>query len=258
MLIGAAIKDGFIKSVDDKVTDYLPLLKDSSYDQTTIRNLLQMASGVEWNEDYADKEADINQADFDPLGLYEYLRHKPRVAVPGEKFNYNTAETNIAGDLLRSAIGDNLATYLSEKIWKPFGMGADANWMLSEPDGGEQGGCCINATLRDYGRIGLFALNNGQLANGTEVLPKNWMADSTQPSKGYDGYGYFWWLNPDGSFQAVGIFGQAIYVNPEKNVVIALQSARSVASDDDDWALQYGMLSALAQAAKSPRTLKKR
>lgn len=252
MLIGAAIKDGYIRSVDDKVTDYLPLLKDSSYDQTTIRNLLQMASGVEWNEDYADKKADINKADFDTLGLYEYLRHKPRVAAPGEKFNYNTAETNIAGDLLRSAIGNNLSTYLSEKIWKPFGMDADANWMLSQPGGGEQGGCCINATLRDYGRIGLFALHNGQLADGTKVLPKNWMADSTQPSKGEDGYGYFWWLNPDGSFQAIGIFGQAIYVSPEKNVVIALQSARSEASNDNDWALQYAMLKALAQAAKAP------
>ncbi len=131
-------------------------------------------------------------------------------------------------------------------------MGSDANWMLAQPGGGEQGGCCINATLRDYGRIGLFALNNGQLADGTRVLPENWMADSLQPSQGFDGYGYFWWLNPDGSYQATGIFGQAIYVSPDKNVVIALHSARNVASDDDDWALQYGMLSALANAAKSP------
>lgn len=252
MLIGAAIKDGYIRSVDDKVTDYLPLLKDSSYDQSSIRNLLQMASGVEWNEDYADKTADINQADFSTLGLYEYLRHKPRVAAPGEKFNYNTAETNIAGDLLRAAIGNNLSTYLTEKIWKPFGMGADANWMLTQPGGGEQGGCCISATLRDYGRIGLFAMNNGRLADGTEVLPESWMADSTQASQGYDGYGYFWWLYPDGSFQALGIFGQAVYVSPDQNVVIALHSARSKAFTDADAALQYAMLSALAKASESP------
>lgn len=252
MLIGAAIEDGYITSVDDKVTDYLPHLKDSSYDQTTIRNLLQMASGVEWTEDYADKKSDINKAPFDTLGLYEYLRNKPRAAAPGDKFNYNTAETNIAGDLLRSAIGNNLSTYLAEKIWQPFGMGADANWMLSQPGGGEQGGCCISATLRDYGRIGLFALKNGQLADGTQVMPKNWMAESTQPSKGFDGYGYFWWLNPDGSYQGVGIFGQAIYVNPKTNVVVALHSARNVASNEQDWALQYAMLAALAQAAKAP------
>ena len=253
MLIGAAIQDGYITSVDDKVTEYLPHLKNSSYDQTTIRNLLQMASGVEWNEDYADKKADINTAPFDTLGLYEYLRNKPRSAAPGDKFNYNTAETNIAGDLLRSALGNNLSTYLTNKVWIPFGMGSDAYWMLSEPGGGEQGGCCISATLRDYGRIGLFALNDGQLADGTRVLPENWMAQSTKPSKGFNGYGYFWWLNPDGSYMGIGIFGQAIYIHPQENVVVALHSARSVASDDPDWALQYEMLSALAKAAKSPQ-----
>jgi CubicO group peptidase (beta-lactamase class C family) len=250
MLVGAAIKDGYIKSVDDKVTDYLPLLKNSAYDQSTIRNLLQMASGVEWDETYTDKTADINTASFDTLGLYEYLRDKPRAAEPGEKFNYNTAETNIAGSLLRSAIGNNLATYLSEKIWKPFGMGEDANWMLSEPGGGEQGGCCISATLRDYARLGLFALADGQLADGTRVLPEGWMQESIAPSQGYDGYGYFWWLGSDNSFFGIGIFGQAIYINPAENVVIALHSARDVASEDADWALQYALLSALAQAVK--------
>lgn len=251
MLIGAAIKDGYIKSVDDKVTDYLPLLKDSAYDQSTIRNLLQMASGVEWDETYADKSSDINTAPFDTLGLYEYLRDKPRAGEPGEKFNYNTAETNIAGDLLRSAIGNNLSVYLSEKIWKPFGMGADANWMLTQPGGGEQGGCCISATLRDYGRLGLFALADGQLADGTRVLPEGWMKGSTTPSKGFDGYGYFWWLGEDGSFRGIGIFGQAIYINPSENVVVALHSARNEASNEQDWELQYAVLTALAKAAKS-------
>lgn len=251
MLIGAAIEDGYITSIDAKVTDYLPLLKNSAYDQSTIRNLLQMASGVEWDETYADKSADINIAPFDTLGLYEYLRDKPRAAEPGEIFNYNTAETNIAGDLLRSAIGNNLSTYLSDKIWKPFGMGADANWMLSQPGGGEQGGCCISATLRDYGRLGLFALADGQLADGSRVLPEGWMKDSTAPSKGFDGYGYFWWLGKDGSYLGVGIFGQAIYINPSENAVVALHSARNVASTDADWALQYAMLSALAEAAKA-------
>lgn len=252
MLIGAAIADGYITSVDDKVTDYLPLLKNSPYEQTTIRNLLQMSSGVEWDEDYADTNADINQAPFDTLGLYGYLRNQPRVAAPGEKFNYNTAETNIAGDLLRSAIGNNLSTYLAEKIWKPFGMGADANWMLSQPGGGEQGGCCINATLRDYGRLGLFALKNGQLADGSRVLPENWMSDSTDPAASWGGYGYFWWLLPEGNYQGIGIFGQAIFVSPKENVVVALHSARDVASSDQDWALQYALLSALAKAAKAP------
>ena len=249
MLYGAAVKDGYIRSLDEKVTDYLPRLKDSSYQDTTIRNLLQMASGVQWNEDYADPESDVASASWETLALYEFLRRKPREAAPGEKFNYNTAETNLAGTLLRSAIGNNLSTYLSKKIWRPFGMETDAYWQLTEAGGGEFGGCCINATLRDYARLGLFALNGGVLADGTEVLADNWMADSTAPSKGFDGYGYFWWLYPDGSYQATGIFGQGIYVNAEKNIVVALHSAREHASHPDDWPLQTALYDALAEAA---------
>jgi len=214
MLIGAAIQDGYIKSVDEKVTDYLPRLKNSAYDQSSIRNVLQMSSGVEWNEDYADPKSDVNTATWDTLSLYEFLRNKPR----------ETA------------------------IWKPFGMESDANWMLTEVGGGEFGGCCINATLRDYGRLGLFAMGNGRLADGTQVLPEGWMAESTAPSKGSPGYGYFWWLYDDGTYRASGIFGQAIYINPKENVVIAMHSARAVASNRPDWALQAALFTALTKA----------
>ena len=138
MLIGAAIRDGYIASVDEKISDYLPRLKGSSYDQSTIRNVLQMSSGVQWDEDYADPGSDINQKGWwQTLGSYEYLRTKPRESVPGDVFNYNTAETNLVGTLLRFAVGNNLATYLEEKIWRPFGMESDANWMLTELGGGE-------------------------------------------------------------------------------------------------------------------------
>lgn len=243
MLVGAAIQDGYIKSVDEKVTDYLPRLKGSSYDQVTIKNLLQMASGVAWNEDYADRSSDVATANWETLPMYEQLRHKPRVAEAGEVFNYNTSETNLIGTLLRSAIGNNLATYLTQKIWQPFGMQADANWQLTEAGGGEFGGCCINATLRDYARLGLFALNNGQ-AGGEQVLPENWIKESTSSSKGADHYGYFWWLNPDGTYEAMGIFGQGIYVNPNENVVIAIHSARDVAGGGFD--LQTAMFTAIA------------
>lgn len=250
MLVGAAIEDGYIASVDEKVTDYLPRLKGSSYDQATIRNIMQMASGVQWNEDYADPESDVNSATWGTLPLYEYLRHKPVDTEPGTKFNYNTAETNLVGTLLRSAIGNNLSTYLSEKIWRPFGMESDANWMLSEPGGGEMGGCCISATLRDYGRIGLFALENGRLADGTQVLPEGWMNESTSPSAAYDGYGYLWWLEADGTYRASGIFGQGISIDPEEGVVIAIHSARAVASKEEDWGLQSALYGALTEALK--------
>lgn len=255
MLVGAAIRDGYIKSVDEKVTDYLPRLKGSAYDQSSIRELMQMASGVRWNEDYADRQSDLNILNSSPGGweavnLYNYLRDLPRDAEPGKVFNYNTAETNLVGTLLRSAIGNNLATYLTEKIWRPYGMQADANWLLSKPGGGEAGGCCISATLRDYARLGLFAMGGGRLADGTEVLAPGWMEESTRPSGGYAGYGYLWWLNEDGSFRASGIFGQGIYVNAAEGIVIAMQSARALASNRPDWDLQKRMFDAFVDALR--------
>jgi len=249
MLLGAAIRDGYIESVDEKISDYLPRLKGSSYDQSTIRNILQMASGVQWDEDYADPASDINKTGWwSTLGTYEYLGQKPRDFSPGEVFNYNTAETNLVGTLLRSAIGNNLSTYLAEKIWHPFGMESDATWVLTEPGGGEWGGCCISATLRDYGRLGLFAMNGGRLADGTAVLPDGWMDDSTSPSKGNPGYGYLWWLHEDGNYSARGIFGQGIYIDRQHNVVIALHSARPVASSLADKSLQLALYLALTNA----------
>ena len=251
LLVGAAIKDGYIKSVDESVTDYLPRLKNSSYDESSIRNLLQMSSGVEWDEDYADPASDINSAPWHTLSVYEYLRQKPRKSAPGEVFNYNTAETNLVGTLLRSAIGNNLSTYLSEKIWRPFGMERDAYWVLSEPGGGEFGGSSLNATLRDYARIGMFAMRNGALRNGRRVLPDGWMDDSIAPSKGYAGYGYLWWLRGGGAYAARGIFGQGIYINPVEKVVIALHSARVDASVDSDRALQAALYEALTNAVRN-------
>lgn len=246
MLVGAAIRDGYIASVDEKVSDYLPRLKGSPYDDSSIRDVLQMSSGVQWNEDYADPSSDVNSARWQTLALYDYLGGKAREAAPGTVFNYNTAETNLVGTLLRSAIGNNLSTYLEEKIWRPFGMEADGVWSLTEPGGGEFGGCCISATLRDYARLGLFALNEGRLADGTPVLADGWMKSSTTPSSTYPGYGYLWWLSGNNAFRATGIFGQGICVHPEKNVVVALHSARDAASDKEDWALQGAMCHAIA------------
>ncbi len=226
LLLGAAIKDGFIESVDERVTDYLPRLKGSAYDQARIRDVLQMASGVQWDETYNDPNSDVGSyPSQNVVDMLQYLGTKEQVASPGEVFNYNTGETDLVGVLVRAAIGNNLATYLSHKIWQPFGMEADANWATHGTGGGERGGCCMNVTLRDYGRIGLFAMNGGVLPDGTRVLPDDWMEQSTAPSRGSAGYGYLWWLNGDGTYRAIGIYGQGIYINPEKQLVIATISA---------------------------------
>ncbi|SVC83609.1 uncharacterized protein METZ01_LOCUS336463, partial [marine metagenome] len=188
MLLGAAIQDGFIGSVEDPITKYLPQLVGSSYENVSIKNLLQMSSGVDWDENYSDPESDVSiAAGFNSTTLFNYLSKLPINSKPGKLFNYNTGETNLVGDLVRSAINNNLSNYLEQKIWQPFGMESDGSWSLDINHLLELGGCCINATLRDYARIGLFAMHDGRLNDGTRVLPEGWMEESTAPSKGYKG-----------------------------------------------------------------------
>jgi CubicO group peptidase (beta-lactamase class C family) len=233
LLYGAAIADGYLTDLDAKVTDYLPAMKGSAYDGASLRNLLQMASGVQWNETYSDPNSDVgNYPGGDVVEMMKFLGAKPRVAQPGERFNYSTGETDLAGVVLRAAIGNNLSTYLTHKVWSHM-MEAPAYWATHGVGGGERGGCCIYATLRDYGRLGLFAMNDGVLPDGTRVLPEGWMAESTAASPASDGYGYFWWLEEDGVFRASGIYGQGIYFNPATDVVIVVLSAWPVASGGD-------------------------
>lgn len=224
-LVGAAVKDGYITSLDDTVADYLPRLRGSDYGGVSIRHILQMASGIAWNEDYADPESDVAKAGgLQGTALTDYLGTLKRVHAPGGVFNYNTAEANLAGEILRSAIGNNAAEYMSAKIWQPFGMEHDANWLLAAPYGQETGGCCISASLRDYARLGIFAKREGKLLSGESVLPDGWMKEATAPSKGFAGYGYKWWLLGGGAYTASGIFGQMIYVDPKRDVIIAVHS----------------------------------
>ena len=225
LLYGAALADGYLGSLDDPIVRYLPRLAGGAYDGVTIEQLLQMSSGVGWEEDYEDPQADVSQSPSAILPFLDYMRALPRAAPPGSTFNYSTGETNLAGAVLRAAVGNNLASYLTHKIWQPFGMAADANWMLGAPGGAEYGGCCISATLRDHARIGLFALRQGQTPNGRRLLPENWLARSTEAADTNEGYGYFWWLRPDGAYAALGIFGQMIWIDPDSDTVIVIHSA---------------------------------
>ena len=248
LLIGAAIHDGYIDSVADPIVKYLPRLAGSEYGESRVQDILQMASGIAWNEDYEDPESDVARAAaLNGVALTDYLAQLPRVAPPGTRFNYNTAESNLLGEVLRSAIGMNAAPYLSQKIWQPMGMESDANWLLSLPEDRETGGCCISATLRDYARLGLLALADGVLPDGTRILPEGWMAASTAPSEGYDGYGYKWWLDADGRYGAYGIFGQTIAVDPTAKLVIAVHSNAQAASGSAYGQELEGALAAISE-----------
>jgi len=206
-LVGAAVKDGFIKSLDDPVTTYIPQLKGSAYEGVTVRHLITMTSGVKWNEDYTDPNSDVAKVGFSIAEagvnpVVSYMRKLPRETAPGAKFVYKTGETDLVGVLVSNAVGKPLSTYLSEKIWAPFGMEQDAVW-VDDIAGHERGGCCLSLTLRDYARLGQFALEGGK-AGGVQVVPEGWMADATAehvtfPAGGVEtGYGYFWWLIPHG------------------------------------------------------------
>ncbi|PZQ58098.1 MAG: serine hydrolase, partial [Phenylobacterium zucineum] len=146
---------------------------------------------------------------------------------PGTFFNYNTGETDLVGILVSRATGKSLADYASEKIWKPFGMERDAIWVV-DPAGHERGGCCMSLTLRDYGRVGQFILEEGK-AGGAAILPPGWALEATTPQitngAPAPGYGYFWWMAPYGAYEARGIFGQSISTFRSDKVVIVVNSA---------------------------------
>lgn len=249
-LVGAALKDGSIGSLDDGVARYVPQLAGSAYAENSIRDLLRMSSGVRWSEVYTtagDSDiARLGQAtrSGDPGAMLELMRTRPRAAAPGSVFNYSTGESYVLGAIVAAATGKRMADYLSQKIWAPLGMEADGYWLLDSEGGLEMGGNNISATLRDHARFGQFFLHDG-VVNGSRVLPEGWREQAGQPSAavtahgqlypGYPlGYGYQWWSFPtganalpfhDGAFTALGIFGQFIYLNPAQDMVAVVLSA---------------------------------
>ncbi len=171
--IGAAVKDSYITSLDDTVADYLPRLRGTDYGAVKIRHILQMASGIKWNEDYQDPESDVAQAGaLQGAALTSYLGKLERLHPAGDAFNYSTAESNLAGEILRTAIVNNASEYMNTKIWQGFGMEHDATWLLAAPYGQETGGCCISASLRDYARMGIMAKKRRYAALGREHLAR--------------------------------------------------------------------------------------
>jgi CubicO group peptidase (beta-lactamase class C family) len=251
-LVGAAIAQHRITSLADPVTRYVTSLSGSAYDGVSVRDILMMSSGVRWNETYIDSSSDRRhlletQIAQQPGAAMKLMATLPRAAPPGTVNNYSTGETQVAGEIVRSAVGRPLADYLADRIWSRYAMEADARWWLDSPNGHEIGGSGFSATLRDYGRFGQFILDGG-FANGEQILPKGWIADASTPKTLRNGdplaYGYFWWpgTSPeqrrDGAFEAVGIFGQHIYINPAVHLVIVIWGAQTTPTGGaiiDDW-----------------------
>ncbi|MEL7197300.1 MAG: serine hydrolase [Pseudomonadota bacterium] len=247
-LLAAAISDGFIGGLEDPVTQYIPELKGSSYDGVTVGQLVTMTSGVAWNEDYTDPQSDVAQlnkyvVDFGPNAIVEQMKQLGRANEPGTTFSYSTGETNLIGLLIENAIGLPMAEYAQTKIVEPAGFEGGMFWM-TDPRGGNIGGCCLSLRLADYARMGQFALEGGE-----GVVPDGWFIEAGSPKVQFGGgfgYGYQWWTYPGANYGAQGIFGQAITVIPSTNTVIAVVSNWPMATSDAYRAQAGGIVFRLA------------
>jgi CubicO group peptidase (beta-lactamase class C family) len=255
ILIGMAVKEGFIASVDDPVTRYLPELHDTAWAGVTLRHLLQHTSGVAWNEHYADPDSDFAhltrcEAGPDPyacvLELIRSLHRRPGIE-PGAVWSYNTGGAWLVGRVLERATGMTIARYLETRLWSRYAMQSDGVWESLVKDEVDMGGHGFNATLRDWGRFGLFVAGDGSLPDGEHLLPGDWITQSTTwthargsiTSSAPDGqFGYQWWFvgtprTSSRTFWAEGIYGQVIGIDRTENLVMVQWSTWKDAETPD-------------------------
>jgi CubicO group peptidase (beta-lactamase class C family) len=246
MLVGIAIAEGRIRSVDDPAAAYVPGLADTEYGRTSLRHLLQMSSGVRFVENYSGRD-DVARLAADtflqtgPGGVEAVTPFNERAVPAGTKFSYASVETQVLGLVLRNAVGRPVAEYLSEKIWRPMGAEADATWLVDRA-GQESTYCCINAVLRDYARLGLLLAHDGNW-RGRQIIPAAWIEEATRvrPEQGhlkpgvatpYLGYGYQVWIVPGERriFALLGVRGQTILVDPTARLVMVHTAVRKQAA----------------------------
>jgi CubicO group peptidase (beta-lactamase class C family) len=247
MLVGIAIAEGRIRSVDDLAAAYVPALAGTEYGRTPLRHLLQMSSGVRFSEEYSGTD-DVTTLVLDTYiqrgggGVGAVTQFNERVVPSGTTFSYASVETQVLGLVLRSVIGRPVADYLQEKIWDPIGTEADATWLVDRT-GQESTFCCMNAALRDYARLGLLLAHDGNW-RGRQIIPAAWIKDATtvredqshlRPGRAtpFFGYGYQTWIFPGERrmFAFLGVRGQAIYVDPQSRLVLVHTAVRKQSVD---------------------------
>ena len=231
ILIGCAIQDGFIKSEDELMVNYIPELKENGLEKITIKHLLQMTSGINFNESYVNPFGDAATFYYGRDLRKSISKMKPQIEA-GTKFNYISGNTQLLGLVLeRSLKGKTITNYLQEKLWQPLGMEFDASWSIDKKkEGLEKTFCCLNARARDFAKIGRLYLKKGNW-NGKQLVPQNWVEKSIKADTtngGARNYKYQWWLpTKNGDFMADGHLGQYIYVNPAKNLIIVRLGKKS-------------------------------
>ncbi len=262
-LVGIALKDGAIRSLDDTVETYVPDYARSAWAKVTVRDLLRMASGIAFDERYDAQFSDIQKvfqrAYLLGIPLDETVRGYPAAGgeqPPGTRFHYISVNTQVLANVLRHATGQRLVDYAHDKLWEPLGMEDDALWAVDGEDGTEVAYCCLNTTLRDYAKLGQLYLQQGR-AGDRQLLPADWVHESTRRAESWlaagvaqpeRGYGYHWWVPPaaDGEYFANGIWGQSVWVDERTRTVIVKTSA------DPAFEANMGELIAVMRAIARP------
>jgi CubicO group peptidase (beta-lactamase class C family) len=241
-LVGIAVSQGHIRSIEEPISDYITVEPGSAYDGVRIKDVLQMSSGARWHEDYSDPQSDIVRlgAAMGPGGsLDTFVATMAREHEPATLCRYNSADTQALGTLLVRATGRSITDYMQEHLYEPLGMEDDGFWLL-DAQGREMAFGGINLTPRDFAKLGeLYRLGGNW--NGHQILPEAWVQASVTPDAPHvqwgqpviagiqlpEGYGYQWWLSPGGlgQYSAVGVYNQWVYVSPQDHVTIVKLSA---------------------------------
>lgn len=243
LAVGMALTEKKIASLDDTIAKYVPGLAGNPYGETTIRNMLRMASGVPFQEVYDGKDdlAKFNKIRYSQDSVAALRAFTTREVEQGTRFHYASNQTVALTLLLHAVTGTSLSEYLTTRLWQPMGAEADATWSKTK-DGTESGSGNFNAILRDYGRLGILLANDGAL-DGRQIVPKDYLLDATDwrrqpepftPRKAtpYFGYGYQFWLFPGEKrrFALLGVYGQSIFVDPELKLVMVITAVAKNAS----------------------------
>lgn len=247
-LVGIAIEQGYIDSVNDSITEYVSQLKNSAYEDIQIKDVLQMSSGARWNEDYSDPDSDVmRSAKIFATGgsLDDFSASLTNELKPGTFNRYNSTDTQVLGMLLREATGISVTKYMQEVLWNPMGAESNAYWLI-DSENMEMVYAGLNATARDYAKLGELFRLKGKF-NGKQIVPSSWVTSSTTPDAPHlmpgenplsdfpMGYGYQWWIPDDSDdFAAIGVYNQFIYVSPENNTVVVKLSANRIYGTSDE------------------------
>jgi len=242
LLIGIAVSEGHIRSIEDTAETYAAALAGTEYGKTPIRHLLTMSSGVQFREDYdgSDDSAKLSAAAIGRRsagGAATVRQFNTRIAQPGERWYYASAETQVLGIVLTAAIKRRIVDYMTEKVWQPIGAESDATWLI-DAAGQEATYSSFNAVLRDYARLGRMLAHGGRVGD-RQIVPADWLAQATRPhfasrqTRGWYGYGFQTWIFPqnDGTYALLGVRGQAIYVDPAQKLVMVHTAVRPSARD---------------------------